>query len=115
MRSLLSDRDRAHRWIDKTAGATFEPFVERCGNAVRFANRFRAGATFQERCWPVFRPLRRRRWARLKTSWQNRKISAGITRSARLAAAKRWLCDNPLFVHVMAVEDARRKRKGGQL
>src|SRR5579872_1878821 len=53
MQSMLSDRDRALRWIDKTAGATFEPLVERSGSTVRFANRFRAGATFQERCWPV--------------------------------------------------------------
>jgi len=99
--------------------ATFEPYVTRDSDGrVRFENRWHAQGSFRERCWPVLQPVRRtfrdRERRRFFPSALGEKASRSITRASRVAAALRWLPCNPLFAHVMRVEDARYSaRKGG--
>jgi hypothetical protein len=98
------------RWIHKTEGATFDEFVMRYSGAVHFGNRLTQSGRFRDRCWPVLAPTKKRRQAKLRFHMKFMRQSKQIERSADIAAAKRWLCCNPLFVHVMFVEDTRRER-----
>lgn len=98
------------RWFYKTEAATFDEFVMRYGGVVQFGNRLKQGGRFRDRCWPVLAPTKRRRRAKLRSHMSFMRKSRQIKRSADIAAAKRWLCCNPLFVHVMFVEDTRRER-----
>jgi len=103
------------RWIDWTEGATFDEFVWRDDRGIHFANRHvnQGGARFSERCWPVFiQPKPKRDGYKRKFGARHEKKSRQITRSSDIAAAKRWLCFNPLDVHAMFVEDTIRERKG---
>ena len=102
------------RWVDSTEGATFDEFVWRDDRGVHFANRhFNQSGRFFDRHWPVFRqPRRGRDRPRLKFTARYEKQSKQIRRSSDIAAAKRWLCCNPLDVHAMFVEDTIRERKG---
>jgi hypothetical protein len=88
----------------------FDEFVERDATGrVRFDNRLPGGATSRDRCWPVFSPVKRKRWKRLPLPGARHALAnRAIQRDARIAAARGWLCCNPLLVHVMTVEDARR-------
>ena len=89
--------------------ATFEPFVRRDPNGVRFANRMRG------RRWPVFRREARgfhyRRGGYVQGGPCHQKIVRSILKSSRVCAARRWLPCNPLEVHAMRVEDAWRRRE----
>jgi hypothetical protein len=91
----------------------FEPFVTRDPDGrAKFANRWTfAAKPFRERVWPVFRRSRlAKRRKRPSIGFRHELFNADITRDARLAAARRWLPDNPLSVHAMRVEDAWRAR-----
>lgn len=61
--------------------------------------------------WPIFRRVpkkfrrKRRHW-----SFRSEVISRGIDRSAKIAAARRWIPMNPLFAHVLSVNDRMRRR-----
>ena len=100
------------RTFSKLGAARFEPFVERDDNGqVTFRNRMRTGGTFLDRCWPVFRGVpRRHRRTHTVPSAKHMRLSRAIVRASNIAAARRWLPENPLFVHVMNVEDAMRGR-----
>jgi hypothetical protein len=102
------------RWFDKTEGATFDEFVTRRGGVVRFGNRLPRGGRFRDRCWPVLAPAKRQREAKRRYHGSFTRKSKQIEKSADIAATKRWLCCNPLFVHVMFVEDTRRERMRGK-
>lgn len=73
------------------------------------------GPNFLARCWPVFRPVRRRfrRRSLRKVMGTSRakKVSRYIVRSARLSAARRWLPASGLEQHQMRVEDVIRARR----
>jgi hypothetical protein len=90
------------------AKADFEQFVWRDQNGVRFANRMRMDGRFRDRHWPAFQ--RARRMFRRRRPWMNtscgEKVSRSIERSARIAAARRWVPANPLDAYRMRVEDA---------
>ncbi len=85
-------------------GARFVPFVTRdASGRARFANRLPAGPV------PSWHEPRRHRGRRkLPTHWRHVRVVAGIEREARIAAARRWLPDNPLLVRLMWSEDRRR-------
>jgi hypothetical protein len=96
------------RYLDR-----FDPFITRGPDGrAKFANRWTfADKPFRERVWPVFRRTRIARWRkRPSIGFRHELFNADIERDARLAAARRWLPDNPLSVHAMRVEDAWRAR-----
>jgi hypothetical protein len=55
-------------------------------------------------------PTKKRREPKARFHRSFVRKSRQIERSADIAAAKRWLCCNRLFVNVMFVEDTRRER-----
>jgi hypothetical protein len=113
-RSVSRTRRPPLRWFHKTEGATFGEFVRRYGGATHFGNRMKQDGRFRDRCWPALAPTKRRREAKLRFHMLFMRKSKQIDRSADIAAAKRWLCCNPLFVRQMFVEDTVRERKRGK-
>lgn len=99
---------------DDTLGAQFEQFVIRDEDGqVHFANRLwhRSGPRFLDRCWPVCRPWHRKPLPprrRLPWTLHGAKAPSVIMWRYLLASRRRWLPGNPLEVHQMAVEDAKR-------
>ncbi len=95
------------RGVNSFPGTRYEPFVTRDADGrARFANRLPAGPVPS---W--HHPRRHFARRKLPTNWRHVRVVAGIMREARTAAARRWLCDNPLFVRLMWAEDARRRRR----
>ncbi len=104
------------------AKAEFEEFVRRDHlGRVQFANDMRphhnSGEVlkrFRQRVWPVFarapRTPERRRSRDMMASPCGQKVNRSIVKSSDVSAARRWLPCNPLFAHVMRVEDAWRER-----
>ena len=100
------------RPIDDRCG--FEEFVWQPDGRARFANGLRS--TRPRFC--VFHPVRPVRsklrmsdaWQRSHGRWHHARMDRGLTRICDLAAARRWIPCNPLFVHLMRVEDARMGR-----
>jgi hypothetical protein len=96
--------------------AKFEPFVWRDHTGhVRFANAdLRTDGRFRERVWPVLarnpRSVDRRRPSDAGPCWQ--KVNRSIIKSSNVSAVRRWLPCNPLYAHVMRVEDAWAYRRG---
>ena len=104
----MSEPSRRQRKFSEPGAAWFEPFVDRDSKGrLIFQNRMRTGGTFLDRCWPVFRPVRRRqRRTHFGPSARHMLWSRAIVRASNIAAARRWIPENPLFAHVMLVEDA---------
>jgi len=108
----------------RLAKAEFEEFIWRDHlGRVQSANDMRSHRNsgeilnrFRQRVWPVFARTRRaveRHRPRDKMAtpcWQ--KVNRSIIKSSNVSAARRWLPCNPLFAHVMRVEDAWRERRG---
>jgi hypothetical protein len=94
----------------------FEQFVERDGERVQFANWLRTGGRFRDRCWPVFardRRFAKRPWARSRLgNFRDYRDGKMIDRNAHLLKVRRRLPCNPLYAHVMKVEDALMARLG---
>ena len=92
----------------------FEEFVWHRDGRARFANELRS----IRRIFCVFHPVRQVRrklrksdtWHRSHGRWHHARAERGLHRMCDLAAARRWLPCNPLFVHLMRVEDARMGR-----
>ncbi len=95
--------------------AAFGPFTWRDGTGrVRFANAdVLTDGRFRDRVWPVFqrapRKPEQRRPMDAGPCWQ--KVNRSIIRSSNVGAARRWIPCNPLFAHVMRVEDAMLARR----
>jgi hypothetical protein len=91
----------------------FDGFVTRdpVTGRVRFANRMPAGRRFLDRSVPIFsQPRRRARFRQERTrSIGIERTNRSILRSARLAEVRRLIPLNPLYAHVMRVEDAFRR------
>jgi hypothetical protein len=109
-RSGLSADTRASRQDPSTGAAYFDPYVWRNHTGqIRFENRLPNTGRFRDRCWPVFQRVPRKRWRKLPPYGPAIRVSRAIARASKIAAARRWLPCNPLFVHVMTVEDARKR------
>jgi hypothetical protein len=106
------------------AKAEFEEFVRRDHlGRVQFANDMRPHRNsdevlkrFRQRVWPVFAPTRRTVLPATQKEIEGspcfQKVNRSIIKSSNVSAARRWLPCNPLFAHVMRVEDAWRERRG---
>jgi hypothetical protein len=103
--------------------AGFEPFGRRDHTGrVHFENAmpwtYAGRGRFRQCHWPVFARERRtfdRRLPRYFGSPCGRKMDRSIIKSSNVSAARRWLPCNPLFAHVMRVEDAWAYRRGVKL
>lgn len=106
------------------AKAEFEEFVRRDHlGRVQFANDMRPHRNsdevlkrFRQRVWPVFartrRAVERNRLRDRMATPCAQKVNRSIIKSSNVSAARHWLPCNPLFAHVMRVEDAWRERRG---
>jgi hypothetical protein len=102
-------------WPRPTYGrCDFEEFVRHRDGRARFANELRSTRPI----FCVFHPVRQVRrklrksdaWHRSHGPWHHVRSERGLERMCDLAAARRWMPCNPLFVHLMRVEDARMGR-----
>lgn len=95
---------------DRLFRPLFDAFVTRepATGRVRFANRMPQGQRFLDRCVPIFSQPRchARRRPKHVHSISGKKINRSIQKSARLAEIRRLVPVNPLYAHVMRVEDA---------
>lgn len=87
--------------------ARFEPYLYRFDDGrISYANAMTGWRSnpfrFHRKTWPV------RRFYSVRAHL----ASASITRMSKVCAARRWIPENPLFVHLMAVQDAFLVRKG---
>ena len=93
--------------------SAFEPFVEHRNGIATFANRMHGHGV---RGFPGSM-VKRRRWKRLHYSWRHQRTVDEIDAASDLAAARRWLPDNPLATFAMRAEDTviARRRSGRSL